>query len=144
MAKQTINLGTVAGDGTGTKLRLGGDMINDNFDELYAAEALNSAKVTNATHTGDATGSGALTLATVNANVGTFNNATITVNGKGLITAAANGVGSAQFLTTNYRIEERAGVLYIDRIVPGSVDGFSGVESADYGVTGDWYNVAEF
>jgi len=36
MAKQTINLGTTGGDGTGTVLRVGGDMINDNFDELYS------------------------------------------------------------------------------------------------------------
>ncbi len=48
----------------------------------------NTAKVTNATHTGDVTGSGALTLATVNSNVGTFNN--ITINAKGLATAGSN------------------------------------------------------
>jgi len=45
--------------------------------------------------TGDATASGpgsaALTLATVNANVGSFTYASITVNAKGLITAASNG-----------------------------------------------------
>ena len=35
MAKQTIFLGTTSNDGTGTKLRAGGDMINDNFNELY-------------------------------------------------------------------------------------------------------------
>ena len=35
MAKQTIDLGSVANDGTGTTLRAGGDMINDNFTELY-------------------------------------------------------------------------------------------------------------
>lgn len=35
MAKQTINIGTVANDGTGTPLRDGGDLINDNFTELY-------------------------------------------------------------------------------------------------------------
>lgn len=35
MAKQTINLGTTANDGTGTSLRAGGDIINDNFTELY-------------------------------------------------------------------------------------------------------------
>lgn len=44
---------------------------------------------------GDATmaNTGAMTLATVNTNVGTFTNATVTVNGKGLITAASSGAG---------------------------------------------------
>ena len=37
MAKQTINIGTVANDGTGTTLRAGGDLINDNFNEIYNA-----------------------------------------------------------------------------------------------------------
>jgi|MDSW01.2.fsa_nt_gb hypothetical protein len=36
MAKQTLNLGSAADDGTGTTLREGGDIINDNFDEIYA------------------------------------------------------------------------------------------------------------
>jgi len=35
MAKQVIDLGVVANDGTGTPLRTAGDMINDNFNELY-------------------------------------------------------------------------------------------------------------
>lgn len=35
MAKQTVFLGTVANDFTGTPLRLAFDMLNDNFDELY-------------------------------------------------------------------------------------------------------------
>ena len=35
MAKQTINIGTSPNDGTGTTLRDGGDLINDNFTELY-------------------------------------------------------------------------------------------------------------
>lgn len=39
-------------------------------------------------------GSSAATLATVNSNVGSFTNASITVNGKGLITAASNGTAT--------------------------------------------------
>ena len=35
MAKQSLNLGTVADDGTGTTIRAGGDLINDNFNEIY-------------------------------------------------------------------------------------------------------------
>jgi hypothetical protein len=37
MAKQTINIGSIANDGTGTPLRDAGDIINDNFNEIYSA-----------------------------------------------------------------------------------------------------------
>ena len=36
MAKQTINIGTTADDGTGSTIRAGGDLINDNFNEIYS------------------------------------------------------------------------------------------------------------
>ena len=37
MAKQTINIGSSANDGSGSTLRAGGDLINDNFNEIYTA-----------------------------------------------------------------------------------------------------------
>ena len=36
MAKQIINIGSVADDGTGNTLRDGGDITNDNFNEIYS------------------------------------------------------------------------------------------------------------
>ena len=36
MAKQTINIGSSADDGNGSTLRAGGDLINDNFNEIYS------------------------------------------------------------------------------------------------------------
>jgi hypothetical protein len=84
MAQQTINIGTTANDGTGDPLRTAFDKVNDNFTELYTDDAgdvnsvngatgvvvLDSDDITegstnlyNATHTGDVTGSVALTIA---------------------------------------------------------------------------------
>ena len=47
----------------------------------------------NQNHSGDVTGSTTLTLATVNSNIGSFTNANITVNAKGLVTAASSSAG---------------------------------------------------
>ena len=58
MAKQTIDIGTTANDGTGDSLRTGAIKINENFDELYAASG-----------TGSGTGSGTAEITfTVTAN----------------------------------------------------------------------------
>ena len=39
MAKQLLNIGSSANDGTGDTIRAGGDKINDNFNEIYSGTA---------------------------------------------------------------------------------------------------------
>ena len=51
MAKQTINIGTIANDGTGSNLRVGGTIINDNFNEIYTALGNGSSITLTATPT---------------------------------------------------------------------------------------------
>ena len=46
MAQQTINIGTVANDGTGDPLRTAFDKVNDNTTELYAGQSLSLASDT--------------------------------------------------------------------------------------------------
>ena len=73
MAKQTINIGTTANDGTGDQLRAAFDKINDNFIELYGTD--------NDINTLDA-----------NLNVNNFQITTGVTNGD--ITVTPNGTGS--------------------------------------------------
>lgn len=71
------------------------------FGELYSTgTTCGAGGITALTGDGTASGPGssALTLATVNSNVGSFTNANVTVNAKGLITAVSNGsAGGATF-----------------------------------------------
>ena len=60
MAQQTINIGSVANDGTGDPLRTAFDKVNDNFTELYSDDAGDVNQVT---------GSGGITASPTTGNV---------------------------------------------------------------------------
>ena len=97
--------------------------------------------------TGDVTatgpGSAAATLATVNANVGSFTYASITVNGKGLITAASNGTAPVTSVTgTANQINSTGGTtpvlsLSSTLVFPGTATGtLTGHSTLDLALTG--------
>lgn len=81
MAKQIINIGTTANDGTGDALRNAMDKTNDNFTELYGAtgwqsrvDTTNTQSLTGATNnlisfTGTLEQNGGLTLMNTNAKI---------------------------------------------------------------------------
>lgn len=75
--------------------------------------------------TGDVTASGpgsaAATLATVNSNVGSFTNANITVNAKGLITAASSGSSGGS--SAKYAINAQTGTTYTAALTDGANNG---------------------
>lgn len=115
----SVAIGDVTGLGTGVATALGVNVGSAGAPVLFdgaggtpssltctnctgTAAGLTAGTVTtNANLTGDVTSSGnATTLATVNSNVGSFTNSSITVNGKGLITAASSGAAGA-VLTAN-------------------------------------------
>jgi len=80
MAKQTLDIGTNANDGTGDTLRSGGQKINDNFNELYStlggdfisANGINASYATQTINTASATVNDSDTLIIFNKGSGTI------------------------------------------------------------------------
>ena len=62
MAKQTINIGTTANDGTGDPLRTAFDKVNDNFTELYSDDAGDVGSITGGEGITASSGTGDVTL----------------------------------------------------------------------------------
>jgi len=99
MAKQTINIGSTANDGTGDPLRTAFQKINDNFAELYgddsSADTFTSPQITTPTITGTATIDN---LIFNDSEIGTSSNANLNLNpgGTGTIElqAATNITGN--------------------------------------------------
>jgi len=73
MAKQTINIGSIANDGTGSTLRAAGDLVNDNFNEIYTAIG-DGTTLTNILAAGYITASSTNTLTNKSGNISQWTN----------------------------------------------------------------------
>ena len=86
MAIQTIGIGTVADDGTGDSLRVAGDKINDNFNEIYTTLGDGSTLNTGVTAVNNATANELVTIGATTTELDaeanlTFDGTTLTVTG---------------------------------------------------------------
>jgi hypothetical protein len=112
MAKQIINIGSVADDGTGSTIRAGGSIINDNFNEVYTLlgngttlHSLTFPNVTDTIVTKNTTD--ILTNKTINASNNTFSNIpnsaltnnSITINGSPVSLGGSTTITTASSLT---------------------------------------------
>lgn len=123
MAKQTIGIGTVANDGTGDPIRDAFDKCNDNFTELYNADAaLGTAAALNVDTDGTLAANSDAKIATQKA-VKTAIAAAIA----GLIELAGNTDCSAN---PNYPAASKGDAYYVT--VAGKIGGASG-KSVDIG-----------
>ncbi len=103
MAKQSLGLGTSANDNTGDTLRVGGDKINDNFNEIYSALGNGSTLTVNVTN--PATGqvlryNGSQFAASDYSNLTSaldVNGNSIVSSSNGNISLSANGTGDILF-----------------------------------------------
>ena len=86
MAIQIIGIGTVADDGTGDSLRVAGDKINDNFNEIYTTLGDGSTLNTGVTAVNNATANELVTIGATSTELDaeanlTFDGTTLTVTG---------------------------------------------------------------
>ena len=89
MARQPINIGSIPNDGTGDKLRISFNKVNQNFGELYADTSNNTSKLNDA-------------YAVANAAFGTANTASQDVYGRTVANAAYDHANSVAISANNY------------------------------------------
>ena len=104
MSKQTINIGSAANDNTGDTLRVGGDKVNDNFNELYGALGTGSDLTISLSNpgTGQVLKYNGASFVAADYNQLTsaldVNSNSIISNGNGDITLDPNGTGDVRFI----------------------------------------------
>jgi hypothetical protein len=99
MAKQTINIGTVANDGTGDTVRDAFDKVNDNFTELYSDDAGDVNSITATAPIARDSATGAVTISLNDAGVTLAKMQNVAANSVLVRDANSSGVLTEKALT---------------------------------------------
>lgn len=137
MAKQSIGLGSVADDGTGDTLRIAGDKVNDNFDEIYTALGDGSTLSLPVTAINNATANELVTIGATTTELDaeanlTFDGSTLTVTGN--ITVPNDGDIGSVGATDAIQISSAGIITFKDDILIKD-GGTIGVASAATAIT---------
>lgn len=100
MAKQTINIGTVANDGTGDTVRDAFDKVNDNFTELYTDDAGDVNSITATAPIARDSATGAVTISLNDAGVTLAKMQNVAANSLLVRDANSSGVLTEKALAT--------------------------------------------
>tara|TARA_R110000803_G_scaffold66367_1_gene127805 strand:+ start:227 stop:811 length:585 start_codon:yes stop_codon:yes gene_type:complete len=108
MAKQVINIGTVANDSTGDPLRSAFDKVNDNFTELYDDDAgdVNSITATAPIARDSATGAVTISLNDLGVTTGKLANDSVTFGKLGVEYTASTALTSATAITVDTALSD--------------------------------------
>ena len=108
MAKQVINIGTTANDGTGDPLRSAFDKVNDNFTELYDDDAgdVNSITATAPIARDSATGAVTLSLNDLGVTTAKLANDSVTFDKLGVEYTASTALTSASTIAVDTALSD--------------------------------------
>src|SRR6056300_1304212 len=128
MAKQTINIGSIANDGTGSTLRAAGDLVNNNFNEIYTAigdgTTLGTGYITASSSDTLTNKSGNISQWTNNSGYLTSTNINTSTSGSNALITLTNSAGGSDSVTlaadSNITISESGDTITIASTASGS------------------------
>ena len=137
MAKQTINIGTTANDGTGNTLRDSFDICNDNFNEVYADGFVSYSRLGNEFKT-----SATLSASDVDFSSAAVFTKTLTANDTLTFSNVSTGMVKDLVITGDFTLTLPASVKTITGTYDGTVANLIQIVSTN-GATEQWASISQ-
>lgn len=148
MAQQTINIGTIANDGTGDPLRTAFDKANQNFTEVYAGLGVPDGSVTYAKLADEFTDVlTSTTSGTVDIDWGLYTNASLTLSADTTLTFSNLNIGDVKTIsaTGDFTLTlPNSGANLAVKIsgdYDGTVSNFIQISKVGFGIY--WYSISQ-